>query len=148
MADSYIAIDEPSVVDKKLDTEQLTVGANTVERERVRIAGSAATDLAPVDATFGLAVKPPKSATGTLSSVAAAAVSTTVLAANSARVGATFYNDSTVNAYLALSGTASASAFTKKLLPNDFFVLPAWYTGIVTAIWDSATGNMRVTEMT
>jgi hypothetical protein len=56
MADSYIAIDEPAVTDKKLDTEQLTVGANTVERERMRIAGAAATDLAPVDATAGLKV--------------------------------------------------------------------------------------------
>lgn len=58
MANSYIAIDEPSTVDKKLDTEQLTVGANTVERERVRIAGAAAGDLAPVDSTNGLAVDP------------------------------------------------------------------------------------------
>jgi hypothetical protein len=45
MADSYIAIDEPAVVDKKLDTEQITVGANTVERERFIIAGVGATDL-------------------------------------------------------------------------------------------------------
>ena len=45
MADSFIAIDEPSTVDKKLDTFQLAVGANTVERERVIIAGEGATDL-------------------------------------------------------------------------------------------------------
>lgn len=56
MADSFIAIDEPAVTDKRLDTESLTVGANTVERERVRIAGLGATDLAPVDATNGLDV--------------------------------------------------------------------------------------------
>jgi hypothetical protein len=34
VADSFIIIDEPAVTDKKLDTEQITVGANTVERER------------------------------------------------------------------------------------------------------------------
>lgn len=45
MADSYIALDEPTTVDKKLDTEQVTVGANTVERERVQLAGAGATDL-------------------------------------------------------------------------------------------------------
>lgn len=56
MANSYIAIDEPSTVDKKLDTEQLTVGANTVERERVIISGTGATDLAPVSATDGVLV--------------------------------------------------------------------------------------------
>lgn len=56
MANSYIAIDEPAVTDKKLDTEQLTVGANTVERERVQIAGAAAAEIAPVSATDGLLV--------------------------------------------------------------------------------------------
>ena len=56
MANSTIAIDEPAVTDKLLDTTSLTVGANTVERERVNIAGSGATDIAPVDATAGLKV--------------------------------------------------------------------------------------------
>jgi len=44
MADSFIIIDEPAVTDKKLDTEQITVGANTVERERFIISGVGATD--------------------------------------------------------------------------------------------------------
>lgn len=44
MADSFIIIDEPAVTDKKLDTEQITVGANTVERERFIISGQGATD--------------------------------------------------------------------------------------------------------
>jgi hypothetical protein len=56
VADSYIGIDEPTTIDKKLDTEQLTVGSNTVERERVQIAGSTATQIAPVSATDGLLV--------------------------------------------------------------------------------------------
>ncbi len=56
MADGTIALDEPAVTDKLLDTEQLTVGVNTVQRERMRIAGATATQLAPVDATAGLKV--------------------------------------------------------------------------------------------
>lgn len=56
MADGTIIIDEPAVTDKLLDTESLTVGLNTVQRERVRIAGAAATDLAPVSGTDGLLV--------------------------------------------------------------------------------------------
>lgn len=56
MADSFIALDEPAVTDKKLDTTQLTVGANTVQRERMVIAGAADTDLAPVSAIDGLLV--------------------------------------------------------------------------------------------
>lgn len=56
MANDFIAIDEPAVTDKKLDVESLTVGANTVVRERVQIAGAAATEIAPVSATDGLLV--------------------------------------------------------------------------------------------
>ncbi len=56
MADGTIALDEPAVTDKLLDTESLTVGANTVQRERMRIAGAAAADLAPVSGTDGLLV--------------------------------------------------------------------------------------------
>lgn len=56
MADQFIAIDEPAVTDKKLDTTELTVGANTVQRERVNITGAAAADIAPVSATDGLLV--------------------------------------------------------------------------------------------
>lgn len=58
MADSYIGYQNPSSVDKKLDSESVTVGANTVERERVQISGTGATAIAPVDATNGLAVDP------------------------------------------------------------------------------------------
>lgn len=58
MADGTIAIDEPTSIDKRLDTTQLTVSATTVQRERVVIAGAADVDLAPVDATLGLTVDP------------------------------------------------------------------------------------------
>jgi hypothetical protein len=67
MADSYLGYQSPSTVDKKLDSESVVVGANTVERERVQITGRNAADIAPVDATNGLAVDnktlPPGAAT-------------------------------------------------------------------------------------
>lgn len=37
--DSFLPYQNPTVTDKKLDSESLAVGANTVERERVQIAG-------------------------------------------------------------------------------------------------------------
>lgn len=55
MSDSFIQV-PPDSTGKKLDTEQLTVGANTVERERMQIAGDSATDIAPVTAADGLTV--------------------------------------------------------------------------------------------
>ena len=57
MADSFIGITEPASPNKKLDSEALAVGANTVERERVQIAGVGATDIAPVTLADGLSVK-------------------------------------------------------------------------------------------
>jgi hypothetical protein len=56
MANSFLGYQNPTSIDKKLDSESLVVGANTVERERIQIAGSAASDIAPVSATDGLLV--------------------------------------------------------------------------------------------
>jgi hypothetical protein len=54
MSNGIISVTEGS--GKNLDTEQLTVGLNTVQRERVQISGAAATEIAPVSATDGLLV--------------------------------------------------------------------------------------------
>jgi len=50
MADGTISLNEPAAgdTDKKLDTTSLTVGGNTVQRERVQVAGAAAAELADV----------------------------------------------------------------------------------------------------
>ena len=56
MADDFIWFDETATGDRKLDAEQLVVGANTVLRERMQIAGAAATAIAGCDATNGLDV--------------------------------------------------------------------------------------------
>jgi hypothetical protein len=63
VANSFIGLPTDGA-GKKLDTEQLTVGANTVERERMQIVGATATEIARVDDTdplgtdFALLVRP------------------------------------------------------------------------------------------
>lgn len=63
MANSFIGVDEPTTIDKRVDTEQLTVGANIVERERVQVAGAAAAEIArvvgadPTTTDMGLVVR-------------------------------------------------------------------------------------------
>ena len=63
MADSFLAYQNPTVTDKKLDSESLVVGANTVERERIQLAGAIAAEIArilnvaPAAADYGLYVK-------------------------------------------------------------------------------------------
>lgn len=63
MADSFLPFQNPSATDKKLDSETLTVGANTVERERVQITGAIAAEVAavknaaPASTLYGLVVR-------------------------------------------------------------------------------------------
>jgi hypothetical protein len=86
---------------------------------------------------------------GTKANVSASASSVTILSANSARKRWMVFNDSSVNLYLDLTGgTASTSSYSVKVAPGQLYedtqpVVP----GAVTGIWDSATGNARVTEL-
>lgn len=87
--------------------------------------------------------------TSTVTSVAGSATSVQLLASTSGRKAAYFYNDSTADCYLKLGTTASTSSFTVKMVSNSFYELPQpCYTGQIDAIWSSATGNIRITEIT
>ncbi len=82
-----------------------------------------------------------------VTSVAGSASSVTILASNSARLGFSVYNDSSAILYLkANSGAASSSSYTSQVPAGGYFEDPYGYTGEITGIWASATGNARVTE--
>jgi hypothetical protein len=86
--------------------------------------------------------------TPVLTSVAAAVSSTSLLAANLNRIGATFYNDSTAVLYLALAGSASTTAYTLQVPQNGYYEVPYGYDGAIFGIWASANGSVRITELT
>lgn len=88
------------------------------------------------------------SATGTITSTAGSTSSVTALAANASRKGAILNNDSTAVVRIALAATAATASYSYKLYPDGVMELPINYTGIITAIWEAAAGNMRVTELT
>lgn len=100
-----------------------------------------------IDAQGALSVKEKRAATPTQTSVAASASSVTVIASNANRLGATVYNDSTVDLYLKLGATASTTSFTVKMAAASYYEVPFGYTGIIDGIWASATGNARITEL-
>jgi hypothetical protein len=105
---------------------------------------------ASVSATGAQKVAGEAPATGTITSVAAAVTSTTILASNVLRKGASVFNDSTANLYLGLTASAvSLTAYTVKVPAGALFEVN-WpvYTGQMTGIWDAAVGNARVTELT
>lgn len=86
----------------------------------------------------------------TLSSVSASASNVTLLSANTNRKGAIFYNDSTAICYLKFGTTASSTSFTIKMSAGSTMIIDSnpIYRGRVDAIWESATGAMRITELT
>ena len=85
----------------------------------------------------------------TPSNVPASASSVTILASNADRRHATFYNDSAAILYLKYGAVATTDSFTVKLNSGAYYELTyPVYTGIIDGIWDSATGSLRVVEMT
>lgn len=97
--------------------------------------------------TFAVQSTSTSATTSTVTNVAASATNVTLLAANAARRGATFYNDSTVNLTLKHGATASATSRTLVLQPGGTYELPLpVYPGIIDGLWASATGSCAVTE--
>ena len=88
--------------------------------------------------------------TATLSSVASSASSVTILAANTARRGASIVNTSTAILYLRIGGgTATATTgHSVQMAANTYYEVPFGYTGAITGIWASANGQANVTEYT
>lgn len=89
------------------------------------------------------------SSSASLKQVSAAITNTSILAANANRKGASIYNNSSANLYLAFGATAATTAFSVKVPPNNLYEFPnppVW-TGAVSGIWDAANGNAQVTEV-
>lgn len=92
-----------------------------------------------------------RAATGTNTSVADNAASVTILASNTARLGATVFNDSTATLLLLLGATtASSTNYTVRISSMGYYEVPFGYTGQLTGIWatDPGDGAARVTEIT
>lgn len=88
--------------------------------------------------------------TGTLTSVDSTASSTTILAANPDRLGATIYNTDANALYILLgAGTASASNLSWSIAANSQYQVPFGYTGIIVGVWAAdGAGAAKVTEFT
>ncbi len=88
-------------------------------------------------------------ATSACTNVSAAASTTSILASTAGRRAAFFYNDSTSDLFLKLGATASTTSFTVKMPAYSYYEIPQpVYTGAVDGIWTTATGSVRITEMT
>jgi len=90
-------------------------------------------------------------ATSTVTSVAVAAVNTTILASNVNRLGAMIWNDDPgLNVFVKLAATASTASFTVRLSGKSFYELQTpVYTGIIDGIIAAGgPATVLVTELT
>lgn len=157
MTDAFVEV-APDSTGKMIDTTELTVGANTVERQRVVVSGAAAAELAdvknaePASTLYGQVVRPIPStaATPAVSRVNSSATNVTLQAANSARRGLLIFNESTATLYLKFGATATITSYTVQVPAGGLYELPAnpIYTGIVDGLWASVNGAAQVTELT
>lgn len=94
------------------------------------------------------------SSSSTITAVAAGtAAGGTVLASNTARLGATISNGGTAIMYLALGTAASSTRYTATLAGSSggvaaYYEVPFGYTGVITGQWAAANGSAFVTELT
>ena len=85
----------------------------------------------------------------TLTAIIGTNVNITLLAANTNRRGAYFYNEGTAACYVKLGTTATIGSFTVQMLGTSFYELPTpVYSGIIDGIWTANTGTMHITEIT
>lgn len=136
---------EYTLTTKSLISGQSTGGGGGYINVKVSPSGALSADVS------GSTVLPSVASTATLSNVSASASSVTVLAANSSRLGAQGYNESSAVCYLKFGSAASTTSYTIQIPANTAWYLDGSsmiYTGIITAVWSSATGTMRVTELT
>jgi len=106
--------------------------------------------LSASSAVIGAVNLAPTTNTPAKSNATVSGSSFTVLAANAARRMATFFNDGAATVYLDLSGgTASTTSYSVQIPPQGYYELPQpAVTNLVTGIGSSATGTVRVTELT
>lgn len=81
--------------------------------------------------------------------VAAAIVSTTLLAEQPQRQGFSIWNEGAATLYVLLEGSTGASSvnYTVQLNPgSNYFESPFRYGGKVSGIWSAAVGGARITE--
>jgi hypothetical protein len=128
----------------------ITNAVTVAQATRANLNANTTMQLAGADVTVTnpVPVKTAQTTGSAQTSVAGSATNVTVLVANTARRGATVYNDSSALLYLKLGATASVTSFTVKMVAEAYYEVPFGYTGIIDGIWASATGSARITEIT
>jgi len=117
------------------------------KRFNERITNPGAADPAPTAAASVTTTPSPATSSARTSVLGSSAGTQTLLNSNSLRRGATIFNNSNANLFLALGPNAATNNFTTKLGAGIYYEVPFNYTGIITGIWDGNNGNAQITEI-
>jgi hypothetical protein len=146
-----LATNTPDVTDRAARL----LGHVTVDNASIPVTGTFWQATQPVSGTVTanagsgtFATQAVRSSTSASGNVAASVSTVTIIPSNASRLGATVYNDSTAICYLMLGAFASTTNFAVQMLPNSYYEVPFGWTGVLTAVWASATGNARWVELT
>lgn len=83
----------------------------------------------------------------TISSLASATAAAQLRPGNPKRTQLIIQNESTAVMYVALDGAVSLTSYSFQIAAGALLNLPTSYTGPVWALWASANGNARVTDI-
>lgn len=164
MSDGLLPLNPATLPGGKIEDVEDLIGAlaTPVVRQRLQVTGASLVEIArvvntdPLGAEYGLVVRVagdvlstvPATATAALSSVAASVVSVALLAVNPLRRQAIIVNESTSVLYIAFAPVASDTIYTYLVLPAATVELPQpIFTGTISGIWVSPTGNARITDL-
>jgi hypothetical protein len=104
--------------------------------------------LASTTITGTVTTKEVRSATPTQTSVSVTSASTSILASNANRLGATITNEGTAICYLKLGATASVTSYSCQVASGGYYEVPFAYTGAIDGITSASTAQLRITEIT
>lgn len=86
-------------------------------------------------------------ALSTVSRVAASITSVTLLNPNGGRRTAVLFNEGAAKAWIKLGATASTTSYTVQLGAGGSFITPEGYTGEISAIFQTTTGSIQISEL-
>lgn len=149
MAESFVQVNIPSTLGKKLATfEFLNGSAELVESEAVTLVDSTGLEIPLITAIAALvaleAKTPAAAGVAVVTAFPADTVNpTTLLTPDATRLGFSIYNHSSTDfmyVLLANAGVVSTTVFSVIMQPDSYFEAPFRYNGRVTALWGTATG--------
>lgn len=113
----------------------------------VPVSGSVTATVASTTITGTVTTKETRAATPAQTSPSVTAASTSILASNANRLGATIYNEGTATCYLKLGATASLTSYSIQIASGGYYEVPFGYTGAIDGITSASTAQLRVTEV-